>query len=377
MKFPTKQQLELINLVGKKPVIKFWLNQRQCEGLWDTGSMISLMNKKVVEEKFPNLKIHSVEEFLGTGLKLAAANQTELQIEGIVLMDFGVEKSDILFQIPFIVTEEEVKEIIIGYNVIENLVVNCEKVNVHQSLSTLSNMPENKILGIINQIRAGFACPEIMGDVKIKCDQIVPANCVHRVKCKTEIKVEGPNKSVLFSPKDNWEMDNLDLMETPETLKAGKKQNICISVHNSSEKNIWLKKGTMVGWVYEISEIIPLSIKKVNENKKLNKSEDPIETRFDLKHLSGEQKQCVENLILQQSHVFSEDSDDIGHIKDFKMQIELSDKAPVSESYRKIPKLLYDEVKCHINKLLTKGWIQKSKSYMRVLWCTYKKKMED
>ena len=180
---------------------------------------------------------------------------------------------------------------------------------------------------------------------------------------------------MLFSPKDNWEMDNLDLMETPETLKAGKKQNICISVHNSSEKNIWLKKGMMVGWVYEISEIIPLSIKKeVNENKKLNKSEDPIETRFDLKHLSGEQRQCVENLILQQSHVFSEDSDDIGHIKDFKMQIELSDKVPVSESYRKIPKLLYDEVKCHINKLLTKGWIQKSKSsYASPMVCVRKK----
>ena len=245
-KSPTKLQLELINLVGRKPVIKCWLNQRQCEGLWDTGSMISLMNKRVVEEKFPNVKIHSVEEFLGTGLKLSAANQTELQIAGIVLMDFGVEKSDILFQIPFIVTEEDIKEIIIGYNVIENLVVNCEKVNVYESLSKLSNMQENKIGGIVNQIRARFSCPEIMGDVKIGCDQIVPASCVHRVKCKTEIKVEGPNKSVLFSPKDNWEMENLDVMETPETLKTGKKQNICISVHNSSEKNIWLKKGMLV-----------------------------------------------------------------------------------------------------------------------------------
>ena len=208
--------------------------------------MISLMNKRVVEEKFPNVKIHSVEEFLGTGLKLSAANQTELQIGGIVLMDFGVEKSDILFQIPFIVTEEDVKEIIIGYNVIENLVVNCEKVNVYESISKLSNMPENKIGGIVNQIRARFSCLEIMGDVKIGCDQIVPANCVRRIKCKTEIKVEGPNKLVLFSSKDNWEMENLDVMETPETLKTGKKQNICISVHNSSGKNIWLKKGMLV-----------------------------------------------------------------------------------------------------------------------------------
>ena len=111
----------------------------------------------------------------------------------------------------------------------------------------MSNMPENKIEGIVNQIRARFSCPEIIGDVKTECDQIVPASCVHRVKCKTEIKVEGPNISVLFSPKDSWEMENLDVMETPETLKTGKKQNICISVHNSSEKNIWLKKGCAGG----------------------------------------------------------------------------------------------------------------------------------
>ena len=62
------------------------------------GSMISLMNKRVVEEKFPNVKIHSVEEFLGTGLKLSAANQTELQIEGIVLMDFGVKNRTYCFK---------------------------------------------------------------------------------------------------------------------------------------------------------------------------------------------------------------------------------------------------------------------------------------
>ena len=61
-------QLDLINLVGKKPILKIWLNQLECEGLWDTGSMISLINKKVLEEKFPELKMHSVDTFMGTGV---------------------------------------------------------------------------------------------------------------------------------------------------------------------------------------------------------------------------------------------------------------------------------------------------------------------
>ena len=88
--------------------------------------------------------------------------------------------------------------------------------------------------------------------------------------------------------------------------------------------------------------------------------------------MSAEQKHCVENLISQHKHVFSEDSDDIGHIKDLKMQMELSIR--ISESYSKIPKLLYDEVKCRINKLLTKGWIRKSQSsYASPMVCVRKK----
>ena len=205
--------------------------------------MISLINKKVWEEKFPNLKMHSVDEFMGTEVKLSAANQTELQIDGIVLVDFGIKQSEVLFQIPFIVTEEDVKDIIIGYNVIENLIVNCnEQRNAYGFLSEMTNTPGIGIEGIVNQIRAKLESPEIRGEVKVSKNQAIPANCVHRVKCKTKVEGESLKNLMLFSPKDNLELNNLDLMETPETV-MGRKQNLCISVHNSSGENIWLKKG--------------------------------------------------------------------------------------------------------------------------------------
>ena len=58
-------------------MVKVWLNEVELECLWDTGSMISLINKKVISEKFSEVKWHTVDEFMGTGLKLSAANQTE------------------------------------------------------------------------------------------------------------------------------------------------------------------------------------------------------------------------------------------------------------------------------------------------------------
>ena len=38
------QQMKLVKLIGHKPMIKFSLNGKNFEGLWDTGIMISLVN---------------------------------------------------------------------------------------------------------------------------------------------------------------------------------------------------------------------------------------------------------------------------------------------------------------------------------------------
>ena len=38
------QQMKIVKLIGQKPMINFTLNDKNFEGLWDTGSMISLVN---------------------------------------------------------------------------------------------------------------------------------------------------------------------------------------------------------------------------------------------------------------------------------------------------------------------------------------------
>ena len=84
MVIPLKAETDLIQVVGKKPLINVWLNQKKLCCLWDTGSMICAINSKILADYFPGSKIHSVDEFLGTGLILSAANKTELGIQGIV-----------------------------------------------------------------------------------------------------------------------------------------------------------------------------------------------------------------------------------------------------------------------------------------------------
>ena len=58
-------------------------------------------------------------------------------------------------------------------------------------------------------------------------------------------------------------------------------------------------------------------------------------------------------LIIERCDGFSKNRNDIGDITDFQMEIELSDRTPMNEYYRWIPRKLYEEVKNYINDLIT------------------------
>ena len=79
--------------------------------------MISLVNKDWLNKEFCNSTIQPMETFVGAGfdISLKAANNTDVNIEGAVTLNFVV---------PFIVTKEELSNPILGFNVIELLIQN-------------------------------------------------------------------------------------------------------------------------------------------------------------------------------------------------------------------------------------------------------------
>ena len=122
-KLPFKMKMKLIRLVGERPLVNIFLNNRELEGLWDTGSMISLIHKDFLEDNFPGVEMYSVADFMeNDSLKFTATNQTELCVDGVVVLNFGIENNLKLFQVPFLVTMEPISKPIIGYNTIEHFV---------------------------------------------------------------------------------------------------------------------------------------------------------------------------------------------------------------------------------------------------------------
>ena len=130
-----------------------------------------------------------------------------------------------------------------------------------------------------------------------------------------------------------------------------------------------------MGQVCNVASAFSLPIiKRMSSINEVEVIEESGSIKHDLEHLTLEQKEIVSKLLQNENEVFSKQKNDIGHVKDFKLDIHVTDEFPVAEAYRKIPGHLYKEVKNHINDLLANGWIRQSYSpYSSPMVCVRKK----
>ena len=78
--------------------------------------------------------------------------------------------------------------------------------------------------------------------------------------------------------------------------------------------------------------------------------------------------------MLEQCDVFSRNPSDVGDISDFQMEIKLRDQTPINESYRRIPRKPYEEVKNYIDDLTTNEWVEQSNlAYASPMVCVRKR----
>ena len=113
------EQIKLVKLIGNKPFINFVLNDKKFEGLWDTDSMITLVNLDWLKTEFKDIQIDLIENFMGDkspDLTLRIANNAEMTIIEIVTFDFNIPNLQNKF------TSNNITNPIIDFDIIENLV---------------------------------------------------------------------------------------------------------------------------------------------------------------------------------------------------------------------------------------------------------------
>ena len=404
--FRTKKKL--LKLVGVKPMLRCLLEGKEFEMLWDTGSMVSLVDRRWIEEHFPEITIHPVSEFMEEELSVRAANATSIQLDGVIVLELCLEEGGESVLIPVVVTAEDLIEPILGYNVIEHLILEKEKTQEQRKLlqSALSGGRSFSVDALAVVMKEKAENPDFLTEVKSSQTVNIPAG--HRVKMRCRVKAQSSDEeqTVYFDPilsADGTE-DRLVFSETVSTLKRGRTNYVTVDVMNMTKEDRVLKKGEVLGSMHSVSAVIPMTRlfdvggNKGEESKKEGETEKPLaegvsvdvggvegkqeedavedgtKMKWNLSHLEKDKREMLEKVLNKNEDIFSVGDLDIGEVKDFKMELNVVDNTPVKAAYRKVPPHLYTEVRNYVEDMKTNGWIRESfSSYSSPIVCARKK----
>ena len=364
------------------------MNGQKVHALWDTGAQVSLLPKKWLDEQLPGLIIRKIESILDdhVELDLKTANGTRMPYEGWVEVEFNLETSSNgrTIMVPMLVTGETLDCPIIGYNVIEELVKH-QHVPEHMAKEWAASFPDihgDKVESLVSFIQT--PSQEQLCVIKTaKQDVVIPSNTTVRVKCRANTGPVEERIPVLFEPnvEPSWP-SGLQISEELLSIPRGSSCQVRINVSNTSNHDITLRKRTVLGELELVKSVTPSNTLSVIQEDALTAGETESHDhnglhQFDLNGLTPQQERLARKMLEEERESFSKDDNDIGCIKELDLKLNLTDQTPVQKTYNAIPRPLYPEVKQHIEDLLNRGWITKSKSpYSSPVVCVRKKNGE-
>ena len=187
----------VLKLVGNKPNIQCFLDGKVVDLLWDTGSMVSIVDRSWLKKLFPAKEVLPVSTFLeGEKLIISAANSSEIKFDGVVLMDLGLKEGRVEYPVPILVSSSLMAQPILGFNVIEDLVMNGNQEDHELLHSCFKTGNPFKIEPLVSLIQEKVANPDFITEVKSSGDIIVPAGHKRQVRCR--LKASGPLMSKLM-----------------------------------------------------------------------------------------------------------------------------------------------------------------------------------
>ena len=95
-------QRRLVKLIGSKPIFKCVMNEVDSSALWDSGSQISVVDEEWVSNNAPNAELRPVSDFVEGELHCKTANNTEMPMLGIVMIDVTIGETAL--RVPFLVS---------------------------------------------------------------------------------------------------------------------------------------------------------------------------------------------------------------------------------------------------------------------------------
>ena len=376
-----KQRVTIAKLVGEKCSVICEMNGTETEVLWDTGAQVSIIPKRILQDKFPDLQVKDIHELLevGSDLKLEAANGTQIPYSGWVGVSFKLlDNTATEITVPFLVTEEQLDCPIIGYNLIELFVKDNGPEQVLPAVTKSfnhNNTDARTLVNFINNNTTDSLCAVRTSKRKM----VIPRGQSVTVPCRANTGPKQRTRPALFEPDEQatWP-SGLTVHDYLTTMKRGKSRIIDIPVSNTTQHDIVLPGRVFLGHLQLVRSVTPMDVKLKDEEDGASMSTpetrtksagQPVEPTFmggsdrhpevDLSTLTSDQQQEAIKMLCQEAEAFAKDDEDIGCVEGLQMNIHVTDNQPIQRNYRSIPRPLYPEVKSNIEDLLNRHFIRK------------------
>ena len=127
LKNRVRQGSRVAKLIGKRCMLTCYLNGVQTNTLLDTGAQVTILEKSWQKKHLPNAKIQSLEELLPDDpLRITAANGTDVPYDGWTEILVEIKSSrhgQVAINVPMLVSQNCVNGLLLGFNVIEEIIL--------------------------------------------------------------------------------------------------------------------------------------------------------------------------------------------------------------------------------------------------------------
>ena len=247
-----------VALVGRRCEMKCWIGGNECLSLWDTGAMVSLISTDWLKKHIGDVLIRPISELFEGSLTVENANGCKIPYRGYVLLEFQVDNSAVL-EVPFLVTDEQIIQPIVGFNVIAEMVRGAGNSAVDflthifprlrtaqvESLNTILQHDEETTLSDVKSLKNGC---------------IVPAGSSVLLTCKIATTVVEKTTPFIFQPVENLPFDDLLLKEQLVTLKKGSKTRASVVATNAGTHDIKVPGRMVLGSLLEVQSLTPAPV---------------------------------------------------------------------------------------------------------------------
>ncbi|KAL1260059.1 hypothetical protein QQF64_007886 [Cirrhinus molitorella] len=349
--------------------------------LLDTGSEVTTITESHFKNHFGEVVLSSAN-----WVRLTAANGLDIPITGCLEADVECMGKTLHSKCVFVIKESESSTTelkglpgIIGMNVLselKDLFMTTEDMKKMDRYSYgFKEAKVQQVLANLKMQTEALSCGEKIGFVKVAGKQAITippfSECVLEGCCRIPPKVSC---QVLVEASSNVSLPKSVLIANVLAKTADGK--VPVRVLNSSERPVKLPPRCRIAVLSKPQEVVPKELVEFEEKEdalyvkavqqcqvKVEASTTeqlPVPVHINLENLTETQRRKLQDLLVKHSDVFSNSDTDFGYTTAVTHSVPTGDAPPIKQRHRRIPPQVFQEVKKHVQDLVSQGILRES-----------------